>query len=327
VTATSAGANQADLRYRAYGLARLKSGTQKTPYRYTGQRIEAGIDLYYYGARWYDPVVGRFLQADTIVPEPGNPQSLNRYTYVLNNPLKYTDPSGHAEFLDSDAIYRVSPSDRLIIAERVSKSGVGALINRVRAGSEQAQVRMHDVLNEAKSGGLPGLRTGGTIGGWRGDAGFRSDFQDEYVYTKRGYAAPYSKQIGHFLTAVNMGKGGVGPEKLRMQNIMAHELTGDLEGSAAIGSILWQLGQPARGSAAVFTRAVNSYEAGDIAAMKTDLGKWFEERSSSGLGNSVEDLCLSVAGWSLGRQIRDSVLRTNQDVAIWMAEHLASNYR
>jgi hypothetical protein len=37
----------------------------------------------------------RFVQADTIVPEPGNPQSLNRYAYTLNNPLKYTDPSGH----------------------------------------------------------------------------------------------------------------------------------------------------------------------------------------------------------------------------------------
>jgi len=35
-------------------------------------------------------------QPDTIVPEPGNPQALNRYSYVLNNPLRYNDPSGHA---------------------------------------------------------------------------------------------------------------------------------------------------------------------------------------------------------------------------------------
>jgi len=52
--------------------------------------------LYFYGARWYDPVIGRFIQADTIVPEPGNPQALNRYSYVLENPLRYTDPTGHA---------------------------------------------------------------------------------------------------------------------------------------------------------------------------------------------------------------------------------------
>ena len=40
-------------------------------------------------------MLGRFIQADTIVPNPGNPQDLNRYTYGLNNPLKYTDPTGH----------------------------------------------------------------------------------------------------------------------------------------------------------------------------------------------------------------------------------------
>ncbi|MFP4345125.1 MAG: RHS repeat-associated core domain-containing protein, partial [Anaerolineales bacterium] len=47
-------------------------------------------------ARYYDPALGRFISADTIVPDPANPQSLNRYAYVYNNPLKYTDPSGHA---------------------------------------------------------------------------------------------------------------------------------------------------------------------------------------------------------------------------------------
>jgi hypothetical protein len=51
--------------------------------------------LHFYQSRWYDPVVGRFLQPDSIVPEPGNPQSLNRYAYVGNNPVKHTDPSGH----------------------------------------------------------------------------------------------------------------------------------------------------------------------------------------------------------------------------------------
>jgi len=62
-----------------------------------GASAENGLDrgLYYYGARYYDPTLGRFIQPDTIVPEPGNPQSLNRYSYVNNNPVKYTDPSGY----------------------------------------------------------------------------------------------------------------------------------------------------------------------------------------------------------------------------------------
>ncbi len=44
--------------------------------------------------RVYDPTLGRFLSADPIVQSQFNPQSLNRYSYVLNNPLSYTDPSG-----------------------------------------------------------------------------------------------------------------------------------------------------------------------------------------------------------------------------------------
>ena len=55
------------------------------------------------GARDYDPRLGRWLSADTIVPEPGNPPSLNRFAYVYNNPLKYTDPSGHRACLEWDS--------------------------------------------------------------------------------------------------------------------------------------------------------------------------------------------------------------------------------
>ena len=47
--------------------------------------------------RAYDPLVGRFLSADPYIQAPDNPQNLNRYSYCLNNPLRYSDPSG--EFL------------------------------------------------------------------------------------------------------------------------------------------------------------------------------------------------------------------------------------
>ena len=46
-------------------------------------------------ARYYDPELGRFIQADTEIPDLSNPQSYNRYAYVLNDPLRYTDPTGH----------------------------------------------------------------------------------------------------------------------------------------------------------------------------------------------------------------------------------------
>ncbi len=66
-----------------------------TDYQFTGQRRESGLGLYDYNARYYDPYLNRFISPDTIIPDPANPQSLNRYSYVLNSPLRYTDPSGH----------------------------------------------------------------------------------------------------------------------------------------------------------------------------------------------------------------------------------------
>lgn len=53
--------------------------------------------LYYYGARYYDPALGRFLSPDPVDPDPYNPQSLNPYSYVLNNPVRYIDPTGNRE--------------------------------------------------------------------------------------------------------------------------------------------------------------------------------------------------------------------------------------
>ncbi len=55
------------------------------------------LGLIYMNARYYLPQVGRFISADTMVPEPGNPQSYNRYVYVRNSPMNFTDPTGHRE--------------------------------------------------------------------------------------------------------------------------------------------------------------------------------------------------------------------------------------
>lgn len=62
---------------------------------YTGQRLGSALALYDYRARYYHPALGRFISADPVVPEPGNPQALNRYAYVYNNPLRYVDPTGY----------------------------------------------------------------------------------------------------------------------------------------------------------------------------------------------------------------------------------------
>ncbi|MBI2836599.1 MAG: RHS repeat-associated core domain-containing protein [Chloroflexi bacterium] len=104
--------------YAPYGGTR--SGSVPTDIKFTGQKLD-GTGLCYFrkpsvgpanpnpsvvanspltltglwSGRYYDPVIGRFISPDTIVPYPANPQSLNRYSYVYNNPLTYRDEDGH----------------------------------------------------------------------------------------------------------------------------------------------------------------------------------------------------------------------------------------
>jgi RHS repeat-associated protein len=124
--ASSGGENT---RYWPFGATR--GGGVSTAYQFTGQRREPALGLCFYNARWYDPLLGRFLQPDlviqagarsteTVLPltvsyadsgmlqqwnefqrnsrqagAPTDPQLLNRYAYARNNPLAYTDDTGH----------------------------------------------------------------------------------------------------------------------------------------------------------------------------------------------------------------------------------------
>jgi RHS repeat-associated protein len=67
-------------------------------YRYSSKELDFASNIYYYGARYYDAEIGRFTTADSVNGRLGNPQSFNKYVYVLNNPLRYVDPSGNIEF-------------------------------------------------------------------------------------------------------------------------------------------------------------------------------------------------------------------------------------
>ena len=62
---------------------------------YTGHEMDDEVGLINMNARIYDPYLGRFLSADPVLPDAGDMQQFNRYSYVTNNPLKFTDPTGN----------------------------------------------------------------------------------------------------------------------------------------------------------------------------------------------------------------------------------------
>jgi RHS repeat-associated protein len=114
VTADSSGNSTGVIHYFASGSMWFSKGVIPTDKKFTGQRLDS-TGLYYYGARYYDPTIGRFISADTIIPDPYNPQSFNRYSYCYNNPLKYIDETGHFAWLAAAFI----------------GAGVGALVSTI----------------------------------------------------------------------------------------------------------------------------------------------------------------------------------------------------
>jgi RHS repeat-associated protein len=78
--------------YAPFGAV-LEGGSDR--FLFTGQEADQESGLMYYGARYYSPFLARFTQPDTVIQDIYDPQALNRYAYARNNPLKYTDPSGH----------------------------------------------------------------------------------------------------------------------------------------------------------------------------------------------------------------------------------------
>jgi RHS repeat-associated protein len=93
--------------YKPFGQEYATSG----PYaslKYTGQWRDTNTGLYYLYRRFYDPDLGRFLSPDPILGHITVPQSLDRYVYTVNNPLRYVDPTGE----DSHHVNGTSSSAR-----------------------------------------------------------------------------------------------------------------------------------------------------------------------------------------------------------------------
>lgn len=98
VITDSSGNKVQEMFYYPFGELKYNSGSDIAKYKFTDQEFDGETTLYNYGARYYDPRLARFVSADTIVPQPFNPQSLNRYSYVRNNPLLLIDPDGHDDY-------------------------------------------------------------------------------------------------------------------------------------------------------------------------------------------------------------------------------------
>ena len=159
---------------------------------FTGHEHLSELGIIHMNGRLYDPVLGRFLQADPIIQAPHNAQSHNRYSYVLNNPLSFTDPSGFSswtKFRDQILKPVVAIAAAWFLGPIVAEWASFALLDAgVAVGSEIAAGNaIGAVASGFASGGIAGgniqsalqgaffgglLNVGATAFGLHGAAGF-----------------------------------------------------------------------------------------------------------------------------------------------------------
>jgi RHS repeat-associated protein len=137
---------------------------------YTGHEHMDVFGLINMNGRVYDPVLGMFLSTDNFVQDPMNPQNFNRYSYCLNNPLKYTDPSGDFFWMPllytaaqsglTNFISQASQGNINSFGDALSSFSIGAIGGAARYGASN-----FSNVPGALGGGLIGGLTGGLIGG------------------------------------------------------------------------------------------------------------------------------------------------------------------
>jgi RHS repeat-associated protein len=146
-------------RYYAFGAPDAQTVSTDQAYRYTGKPFDedGAIDLYYYGARYYDPYLGAFPAID---PRRGDYPSLSPYVYAADNPLKYKDPNGQwINFAIGAAIGAVTEIGGQIAVGMVEGKSFGDAVG----GIDWSDVGVSTALGAATSG-LSAIKAIGTAG-------------------------------------------------------------------------------------------------------------------------------------------------------------------
>lgn len=176
-------------------------------YGFTDKSLDDESGLMFYGARYYNPKLGRFITPDSIVQSPNNPQTLNRYSYCGNNPVNAIDPTGHKwswkKFWNSFAGAVIGAF------VTVATGGLGAPIAFALGGM------VGGAITGGLEGGWKGALMGGLMGGVLGGAvgGGISAFGVGFGYAALAAGGGYAIGTGHadsFLGGVAGGIVGTG---------------------------------------------------------------------------------------------------------------------
>lgn len=122
--------------YDPFGMQSRREGEVSSPYGYTGEYHDDESALIYLRARYYAPGVGRFPQLDPWEGDPERPQSLNRYVYVENNAVNWTDPSGLCTTCQQGSVVTIGGTGGLGLAARAGPSLDARVLTRLADGAK-----------------------------------------------------------------------------------------------------------------------------------------------------------------------------------------------
>jgi len=196
----------------------------------------------------------------------------------------------------------------------------------INQGYSAADERLIQVFKDTQSG--VGVFFKG-VGGVRGNSGLDFSLQDDWLYRKYwGAQSPTSRQIGHFLTAMNLGFTPV-PKEIAFWIMIGHEQYTDGAFDGTLVSIAIQLSCPRSRDIMAFDLAtkldkINESTLRD-AALETIFSQDKHGRIEGRVGNSMADLRLSVIGWNLGRAVRNGEFVSNKELAYQLIVNLAGD--
>lgn len=165
--------------YDAWGEQTVKRNAIGLRRGYTGHEMLGEYGIINMNGRLYDPMLGRFFSPDNYVQFPGFTQSYNRYSYCLNNPLKYTDPSGELSFTVAFGIFNVITGmmQAAFNGENVWKAGIlGVMRAAASYGIGKAFGAFGSVGHELLRAGAHGIAGGvySALSGGNFGSGFAS---------------------------------------------------------------------------------------------------------------------------------------------------------
>jgi len=153
------GVNVEQMFYYPYGeMTGYHTGSVNVKHKFNGHEYDGESGLYYMGARYYDPKLARFISADTIVPMPFYPQSLNRYSFTMNNPVVLRELDGNCFAGPSSA-----PSSFFSSMASMARSVARFVGGAISAAISAARAAVNIVVGGATlaAGVATGILTGG----------------------------------------------------------------------------------------------------------------------------------------------------------------------